>query len=79
MKFRITFKTPGAADYAIKEAIAREMPLNLADDAAVDAFISEKQDELLTFILKWVKYGECVTLEFDTEADTATVVPRDGA
>jgi len=75
MKFIVTFKTPDAANYAINQAIAQEMPLNLTD-AAVDAFISEKQDELLTFILKWVKYGECVTIEFDTEADTAIVVPR---
>lgn len=75
MKFKVHFKTPDAVDYAIKEAIAQSTPPDMSD-AEADAFFSKKQDELLTCVLKWVKYGECVTIEFDTEADTAIVVPR---
>lgn len=75
MKFIVTFKTPDAVANAIKEAAMQAIPPNI-DDAEADAFFSEKQDEMLTCILKWVKYAECVTIEFDTEADTATVVPR---
>lgn len=30
------------------------------------------------FAAKWVKYGEYVTIEFDTDAGTATVVPAGG-
>jgi hypothetical protein len=75
MKFRVQFKTPDAVTEAIKEAAIQAIPPNV-DGAEADALFSEKQDEMLTCSLKWVRYAECITIEFDTEADTATIVPQ---
>jgi hypothetical protein len=58
MKFRAMFKTPDSIFYAIKDATE--------DD--------EKRAELDEFTEKWIKYGECVTIEFDTDAKTCTVM-----
>ncbi len=57
MKFRVTFKTPDAVDYA------------------VDEYGLEHKDEIKETARKFVTYGEYITVEFDTETQTATVVP----
>ena len=40
------------------------------DDLSDDDTYDVKQQ-----LKKFIQYGECVTIEFDTEAGTATVVP----
>jgi len=80
-KFTVTFKTPDAvADAAVEagNAEAAERMAGLGRPAE-----EGEQDELATywtkcfkeFAGKWVRYGEYVTIEFDTEAGTATVLP----
>jgi hypothetical protein len=60
MKLQVTFKTP---------------------DAAEDAIIDEAQGcyDTLTylkeFVSKWVRYGEYITVEFNTTKGTAEVLP----
>ncbi len=58
MKFRVTFKTPDALDYAL-------------DDFPYD----ESREEAKEVAKQFIEYGEYITVEFDTEAKTATVVP----
>lgn len=58
MKFRVTFKTPDAVQYALEELPA-------------DADFESAQKVLD----KFVEYNEYVRIEFDTETQTATVVP----
>jgi hypothetical protein len=36
---------------------------------------NEMKEPMQEFASRWVKYGEYITIEFDTEAGTATVVP----
>lgn len=65
MKFQITFKTPNATD---------------AIDAALDSFHDEEERERLKYDMtilasKFIMYDEIVTIEFDTKAQTATVIP----
>lgn len=70
MKFAITFKSPDAFDYAITEAVkeyekSRELTEEQFDEA--DEYLRE-------FASKWVEWSEYITIEFDTELGTATVV-----
>ena len=65
MKIRVSFKTPDAVEYAIKDS--------LDEDEVSTEDLDEKKEELMDVISTWVKYGESITVEFDTENFTATV------
>ena len=67
MKIKVTMKNPDALDYAIAIAIDGLGDLSLGER-------EEKHDELYEQLSKWFKYGEYLTVEIDTEADTATVM-----
>lgn len=43
---------------------------------AVDEYGQEHKEEIEETASKFVSYGEYVTIEFDTETKTATVVPK---
>lgn len=62
MKFTLTFKTPNATD-AIDEA-------SDADDDSISS--------LKLLVNKFVKYDEYVKIQFDTETQTAIVLPVNG-
>jgi hypothetical protein len=66
MKLRVTFKCPDAVDCAIKDAVDA---LDLTSDDAMDV-----SEDIRGKVTPWIKYGEYVTIEFDTDANTATVV-----
>ena len=57
--FRIHFKTPDAVYYAISDMRADSGDIETAKEV----------------IEKFVQYGECVTIEFDSEKQTAIVIP----
>jgi len=63
MKFRVTMKTPDALEQTIEEV---EDQLTVRGKS-----ISDVQD----LCEKWFKYGESLTVEIDTEAQTCVVVP----
>ncbi len=65
MKFRVNFKTPDAMRYAITDACGK-FPIEMREAAL---------DSLNFTASKYVRYNECITVEFDTETQTATVVP----
>lgn len=61
MKFRLTFKTNDVVDGS---------PADMTNEA-----YSETEREIAsTLVDKYVKYGEYITIEFDTINQTATVV-----
>ncbi len=70
MKITVHMKTPDAVHYAM-EAVAEREPSSEPDDELRDERIADAKDALD----KWFKYGECLSIEFDTEAMTATVLP----
>jgi predicted ATP-dependent Lon-type protease len=76
MKFRVTLKDPDAFYEAIREAIKESLAAThpLAD-AEREAIRELRRDSVSASIERWVEYGEYVTIEFDIEAMTATVVP----
>lgn len=77
MKLTITWKTPDAGDYDIREAAERAVD-GLADvDPDERAWLIQEQAEAISEALsKWIDYGEIMTVEFDLEAGTATVLER---
>ena len=74
MKLKITFKDPDVVTDAIREAVAIEV-------SAIEQLSTEEKEDLIasragkveTHLEKWITYGEYVTIEFDTDAGTATV------
>ncbi len=62
MRLRVTFKTPDAVDRAIRDA-----RVDAVDDTGLEAEVRDTID-------KFVRFGEYVTIEFDTTLGTATVL-----
>jgi hypothetical protein len=57
MIVNITFKTPDAVYYALKD----------------DEIPEDEKEDLEEFLGEYIKNGEYITIEFDTETKTATV------
>ena len=61
MKFQVTLKCPDALEQSFADVVACDSP---------EWNVVRKQCE------KWFKYGELLTVEIDTEADTCTVLKQ---
>jgi len=77
MKIRIVFKMPDW-DEQLKDQLPvpsedeiQEMGTTLEDEME---FRVSSTKEIIS--KKWLEYSECVTIDFDTEKGTATVVER---
>ena len=76
MKFKVTLKDPDGFFDGVQDAVTQQLLiLDLPEDER-EALHDVKQEKIMEFIDKWVEYSEYVTIEFDTEANTATVLPR---
>lgn len=77
MKIRVTLKDPDTMADAVEDAIKR---LGKPADVDVDEWesIREARAEKIQKHISsnWMEYGEYLTVEFDTEAVTATIVPN---
>lgn len=67
MKLQVTFKSPNI----ISDAIDRYLEDCINDSEEV---LADKAAKLFAVTEKYVKYGELITVEFDTVAGTATVL-----
>jgi len=74
MKFRITMKSPDAADCAIEDAVGSALFDFEGTPEEEEEKRAELTEEIGDFLGTWLKYGELLTVEFDTEANTATVM-----
>jgi len=76
MIFRATFKTPDALTRIIQEAIADEARTRLTKNNELDEYLLRDalEHEAEACASKFVRFGEMVTIEFDTSKRTATVV-----
>lgn len=72
MKIILTMKTPDATYYAIQD-VAEEYKEEL-ENQGMDTECVDIEDELESFLSRWIKSGEKVTLEFDTVDKSARVV-----
>jgi hypothetical protein len=73
MIFRTIFKTPDAVYESVKD-IAEQEACGIVDEDENCDRQSEIRTELEDFASKWVKFGEMITVEFDTEKGTANIV-----
>ncbi len=73
MKFRVTMKDPDTLHEAIGQAaLATDLPL---DEDEREAVLSVREKKLADSCRRWFEYGECLTVEVDTDAGTCVVVP----
>ncbi len=77
MKFTITFKTPDAISEAI-DTFLEERPWCHSYCPEHCDNPDEVSREMRSVAEEYVKYGEYLTVEFDTEAKTATVIRQKG-
>lgn len=75
MKIQVTFKDPDVASDAISDAF-KDLVIEGLTDPEEAALVREHRElEARTFIFgTYMRYQEYITVEFDTEAKTATVV-----
>lgn len=76
MKFKIVMKDPDGVWDAVEEAAIKSVGVGLPDlDGDERDIITKKRIEGLNKQLcKWFEHGEYLTVEIDTEANTATVL-----
>ena len=78
MKFSISFKDSGAVTDCVDNALhhndVEPTPKELEEYAGdLAAWKDTKREELHTFTDTWVRWGEYIDVEFDTEKGTPTV------
>jgi hypothetical protein len=74
MKFAITFKDPDGVYESLRDAAAESVSsIEGVDDEERTALEEARQKKFQNFIEQWIRYFEHVTIEFDTEANTALV------
>lgn len=75
-KFRITFKDPDGVYEDIRDEVQRQLePFDTRlDEEEIDTLADERTASLHQFLETWIRFQEYITIEFDTEAKTATVV-----
>ena len=76
MKFKVQMKDPDTLGDAIHDAVedaVKTIP-DLAEEER-DAVQEKRQEAIGNLCAKWFEYGEYLTVEIDTEAQTCVVVP----
>ena len=85
MKFRLMFKTPDVLDQLddteinhLEQCPKEDDDIISDSDGSYCSWCGEgsTKSEAKKFIEKFIEYGECITVEFDTDNGTAMVVER---
>lgn len=73
----MTFKDPDVIFEAISEAVnERIKAIKELDDEERDVLIEKKNRAVSDQLSKWIEYGDFITVEFDTDLNTARIVPK---
>ena len=76
LKFRITMKDPDALHDAIQDAVREQINSMAALSDGEKGLLARSREEAVRNITKqWFSYGEYLTIEIDTQSQTATVCP----
>jgi hypothetical protein len=81
MKVKVYLKDPDGFLDGVKDSVRKlvgDLGGKLTSEEK-DIIVERRSQEALEFMSQWVEYDECVLLEFDTDAKTATVVKLPGA
>lgn len=69
----IMFKTPDVTEQPVKEAM---LYTDFSDFGInTDEEIQDMEDFYNRSLAKFIRYGECITVRFDTDKQTAIVLP----
>ena len=75
MKIKITFKDPDGVSNSLDESVRNSL-LPLVEQLSKQEFeqlVETRLEEVSDKIAKWIEYGEYLTVEIDTDTDTAIV------
>lgn len=75
MKLIITFKDPDTAMDARNEAVKEQLRESNLPEGEQELLHEARYAKLKEFTDKWLEYDEYISVEFDTEAGTAVVLP----
>lgn len=76
MKIRVTMKDPDSLYDAVRDAVQEEVEKMNLDSEETEALVEIRADKVNNMTGRWFNYGEYLTVEIDTEANTCTVVPN---
>jgi hypothetical protein len=77
MKIRCYFKDPDTMPDAVDDAFKKApKPDGISDDEWEDVKAARNDEARNHITDKWMEYSEYLMVEFDTDAGTATVIPR---
>ncbi len=74
MKLRITFKDPDGVHECVRDAVEESLPDGL-DESEREDLLESRTEAAYEKLKQWLRWKEYVTVEFDTEAGTAAVIP----
>lgn len=75
MKIQVTFKDPDTAHDAVEDEFKPPYEVQgLTDLDEIKQVIEVRKEKAHEVVNSFMKYGEYITIEFDAEARTATVV-----
>ena len=76
MKIKITVKDPDGVYDSINATVKNSVALIAGlDDDEREEMEESRAESVGEKLSKWIEYGEYITVEFDTETETAIVVP----
>jgi hypothetical protein len=74
MKFQVQMKDPDTLHDAIEEAVRGEL-MTTSDPEERDMLVEHRSERVAKLCSRWFRYGEYLTVEIDTDAETCVVVP----
>lgn len=76
MKFTVHLKDPDSLFEALTEAIKEQLEQSGLPEEEQELLKESRYEKESDKCQKWVEYGEYYKIQFDTDAMTATVLPR---
>lgn len=76
MKIKVYIKDPDGFGDAINDSIRDELNKLPLNNKEKEAILDIRREEVEDKLSKWVESNECVTLEFDLDTGTASVLPK---
>ena len=76
MKIKVTMKDPDTMYDAMQNAVMKEVAELGLSDHDFESIVELRTERVRTKMAKWFKYGEYLTVVFDTETMTATEIGR---
>lgn len=78
MKFKVTMKDPDTLPDAIRDAAKIEVSSMIdLDEEEREMLIEKRVEDALGKCSKWFEYSEYLTVEIDTDLETAVVVDNE--